>query len=215
MDDKRNEAVTEEDDWSDLFGVSYFDDEPEAESPEENSSEENPSEESEEETSDEETAEEVEETAEDAEEPDSDPESEPGTDEEDTGEDDPEEEEDEGGAEEVGTQDPKPADDAAEILEAIRKVDPAIESFNDLEDVGLFALLLDQGKTPEEALRESSPKLQARLAQAQKAASKKHLRSTAASGRDDAIDMDAINTFRRMNPKMSEKEAIELYKRVK
>ena len=213
MDDKRNEAVTEEEDWSDLFGVSYFDDDPEAETPEENSSEENPSEESEEETSDEETAEEVEETAEDAEEPDSDPESESVTDVD--GEDDPEEEEDEGGAEEVGTQDPKPADDAAEILEAIRKVDPAIESFNDLEDVGLFALLLDQGKTPEEALRESSPKLQARLAQAQKAASKKHLRSTAASGRDDAIDMDAINTFRRMNPKMSAKEAIELYKRVK
>ncbi len=211
MDDKRNEAVTEEDDWSDLFGVSYFDDEPEGDPSEEGQTEEGADQTAEDEAEDSTESEEApeEETAD---------ESEGGTE---TAEEDVEgevseaEEDADDEAEEVGAEDPKPADDAAVILEAIQKVDPGIESFNDLEDVGLFALLIDQGKTPEEALRESSPKLQARLAEAQKAASKKHLRSTATSGRDDAVDMDAINSFRRMYPNMSEKEAIEYFKRVK
>lgn len=212
MDDKRPEAVTEEDDWSDLFGVSYFDDEPETDPPEEDTSEE-----SEEQTPDEETAEDSDEAAEDAEESGRDPEEDPASADADGEGEDPEGngEEDTDDAEEVETEDSKPADDAAAILVAVQAVDPTITSFNDLEDVGLFALLIDQGKTPEEALRESSPKLQAKLAEAQKAASKKHLRSTATGGRDDAIDMDAINAFRAAYPGKSEKEAIELYKRIK
>ena len=134
--------------------------------------------------------------------------------EEETESEDTEEQEENTESDEVGAEDPKPADEVASILEAIRRIDPSIESFNDLEDVGLFALLIDAGKTPEEALRESSPKLQARLVNAQKAASKNHLRSTVTSERADTVDMDAIKTVRKMYPGLSEKEAIKLYRRV-
>lgn len=214
MDVKRTEVIPEEDDFGDLFGVSYFGDEAEEDVSEEGQTEGGAGQTVE----DEETSESAEAPGQEAKEESEDSsDGDPTEDETDDPNDDsaPEESEAVDGTEEVEQEDSKPADDAAAILESIRAIDPSVETFNDLEDVGLFALLLDQGKTPEEALRESSPKLQARLAEAQKAASKKHLRSTAASGRDDAIDMDAIQTFRRMNPKMSEKEAIALYKRVK
>lgn len=210
MDDKRTEAVTEEDDFSELFGVSYFSDEPEDVVSSEEQTEEGAEQTAEGEDEDPIASEEdpQEGTTEEAEEgSETDPEA-------DNAGEDTEEAEEADETEEVGAEDPKPADDAAAILEAIRAVDPAIETFNDLEDVGLFALLIDQGRTPEEALRESSPKLQAKLVQAQKVASKKHLRATGNSGRDDAVDMDAIKAFRRMYPNSTEKEATEYFKRV-
>lgn len=210
--DEKNEitaSMPEEEDWSDLFGVDYFADE----------DEDTPAEEDTHQDTEEATADEVTEQNPDAEGEASDPveEEEEVTDApEEQVEGEREEEKDEvDSAEEVEEEDSKPADDAAKILADLQAVDATIATFNDLEDVGLFALLLDQGKTPREALLESSPKLRSRMTEAKKSASKSHLRATSASAREDAIDMDAINAFRAVKPNVSEKEAIALYKRVR
>lgn len=216
--DEKNEitsSLPEEDDWSDLFGVDYFAEEAKVTEAVEDAPDTEAEQNSEEAVTEEAAAEdgaagsaEEEETEDDA--------REEAADDKEVAEGEQVGEGENGAAlEEVETDDSKPAEDLSAVLTAVQAVDPTIETFNDLEDVGLFAALLDSGKTPEEALRESSPKLQAKLAEAQKAASKKHLRSTAVGGRDDAIDMDAINAFRAAYPGKSEKETIDLYKRIK
>lgn len=114
-----------------------------------------------------------------------------------------------------GTEEKSEAKTAVEaVLERIRAVDPSVQSFNDLEDVGLFAVLLDRGIEPEEALRISSPKLRAKSVADLKAKSKRHMKATATDARDDAIPMSVINQFRAARPEMSKKEAIALYRRV-
>lgn len=207
MDENKTELTSPEDDWSDLFGVDYFADE----------AEETPTEEADEDDAKSDAAEEAptEESTADAEQ-EEDPEEDVTALEETAVEEDEEgNSEAVGETDQVGTEDPKPDVEVNRILEELKGVDPAIESFNDLEDIGLFASLLDSGKPPREALLESSPKLRSRMTAAQKAASKSHLRATAASAREDAIDMDAINAFRAVKPNVSEKEAIALYKKVR
>ena len=206
MGEKKNDSIAEKEEWDDLFGVSYF-------SNPTDDGEEKEEQGTEEESADEEELAEKGETHDESEEEAAGNTEEPQETEEETEEAEATEEQSEE-AEEAGTDDQKLTAEVAEILATIRAIDPTIESFNDLEDVGMFALLIDAGNTPEEALRESSPKMQARLVKAQKSASKNHLRATAANARDDDVDMDAINTVRRLYPGLSKKDAIELSRRV-
>lgn len=106
------------------------------------------------------------------------------------------------------------AERAKNILAQIQRIDPGVKTFNDLEDTALFAALLDRGYTPEDALRQSSPKLRRKESAAVVAASKAHMMSISEDKRNDDVDMSAINQFRAANPGMTKKDAIALYRRV-